>query len=50
MKFNPLRYALVLLVLFKPAASLFGQANEPMHPILSISGSGSGASTVTNIA
>ncbi len=29
---------------------LLGQVNEPMHPILTISGSGSGASTVTNIA
>ncbi len=32
------------------SASLFAQSNEPMHPILTISGSGSGASTVTNIA
>src|ERR1044071_2085987 len=51
MKFNPLRYAVpVLLALFGPGGVLLGQALEPMHPILTISGSGSGASTVTNIA
>src|SRR4051812_44226502 len=50
MKLIALRYALALLALSEPGAALFAQANEPMHPILTISGSGSGASTVTNIA
>ncbi len=50
MKLTPLRYALALLALLQHDAIVFGQANEPVHPILSIPGSGSGASTVTNIA
>jgi hypothetical protein len=52
MKSTPLRYAIpVLLMLSGPGIPLLAQsANEPLHPILGISGSGSGASTVTNIA
>jgi hypothetical protein len=49
-RFFPLRRSLpILLVLFGTGARLRAQT-EPMHPILTISGSGSGASTVTNIA
>src|SRR5580765_2378570 len=47
---NPtlLRYFLpVLLMLFEPGAALFGQTNEPMHPILSISSNnGSSANSI----
>lgn len=50
---TPMRHRALsaLLTLFAAgAAPVFAQVNEPMHPILTISGSGSGASTVTNIA
>lgn len=45
------RGTLSLAVLLSGAATIqvFAQAAEPMHPILGISGSGSGANTITNI-
>lgn len=50
MKFSRLRYAMsVLLALFGASNERLWAQTEPMHPILTISGSGSGASTVTNI-
>src|SRR4051812_28893753 len=39
----------LVVIWISMASSAFSQT-EPLHPILSISGSGSGASTVTNIA
>ena len=45
------RALFVFLFLFAVGeAPVLAQVTEPMHPILTISGSGSGASTVTNIA
>ena len=47
---SPIRLACCLLACDQVLRLAAQSTNEPMHPILTISGSGSGASTVTNIA